>query len=283
MEEYISFTLLDPDKADETTTGYYNTEKTITTKKNDCPNLTIGGSVTRTAKAKQFKSPLSIEDANAKAVSWLNANSQAYANNLGPCRTTKWRGINEICIIEPSTNLEQFDYMVIKYKWALGAGRDFDTFTGFINTGTQWDNKYMGFGHGYGNILPDNKSVADSYIMWAGDNTSDNGVETCLVNFNKITNDHPNLKSVNVRMAGAWYNTVGTGNIDIEITTYKGGSMDKAGYDIINNGGNKVQQLIFSKNIPKPPGWSNDVDKVINIGYITYTKSDATGQVVINY
>lgn len=285
MEEYKPFTSLDLNNPQGHTAGYYNVEKTITTTKNDCSSESKGTSVTLTAKANQFVSPLSVADANAQATSWLNANAQAYANNIGTCkpRPIVWRGTNPSCIIEPSTTLEKFDYMVIRYKWALGAGVDFDTFTGFINTGTKWDNKYMGYGHIQGNELPNYKPATDSYLMWAGDNMQDNGIEACLVNFNKLTNDYPELKTVQVRMAGAWWGAVGTGNIDIEITTYRDGSMSKAGFDIINTGGNQVQQLIFSKNIPKPPSWINDVNKVTNIGYITYIKNSATGEVVITY
>lgn len=284
MEEYKPFTSLDPNNPQEHTAGYYNVEKTMTTTKNDCSVESKGTSITLTAKANQFMSSLSVADANVQATSWLKANTQAYANNIGTCkpRDIAWRGVNPSCIIESSTTLEKFDYMVVRYKWALGAGIDFDTFTGFINTGTEWDNKYMGYGHGNGNELK-NKNTNIPYMIWAGDNTQANGIEACLVNFNKLTNDYPDLKTIQVRMAGAWFSSVGTGNIDIEITTYLGGTMSKLGYDVINTGGDQVQQLIFSKNIPKPPSWINDINKVTNIGYLTYTKNSATGEVVITY
>lgn len=282
--EYLPFVSLDPNHTSEHT-GFYNTINTATTAKNDCPSGTTASSVILTAKAKQFVSPVSVTDANKQASSWLAANKQAYANNIGTCkpRTTAWRGINATCIIEPSTTLKKFDYMVIRYKWALGAGTDFDTFTGFVNTGTEWDNTYMGFGHRAGNELPNQALAANSYLMWAGDNTDTNGIEACLVNFKKLTDDNSTLKTVQVRMAGAWWGQIGTGNIDIEITTYLGGTMEKKGKDIINTAGNQVDQIIFSKNIPQPPYWINDVNKVTNIGYITYTKNSATGEIVITY
>lgn len=281
--EYKPFALIEQFDPEEE--GYYNTPRTLTKTKNDCSAGTVGSSVVLTADANHFVSTVSVADANAQADAWLSANAQAYANNLGTCnvRTTAWRGINPSCIIEPSTTLEAFDYMIIQYKWALGAGVDFDTFTGFTNTGTEWDNKYMGYGHEQGTELPNGTTATDSYIMWAGDNTQSNGVESCLVNFSKMTDDYPDLNSIQVRMAGAWYNSAGTGNIDIEVTTYQGGTMSKSGYDIVNIGGTQIQQLTFSKNIPKPPNWSNDVNAVTNIGYITYTKNSSTGQIVITY
>ncbi len=278
----------DPDGISDTgTTEYYNTLRTLVATKNDCSAGYIASSVMLTANANQFASAISVASANAQADSWLTANAQAYANNAGTCtlvvRPTAWRGVNPTCIIEPTTTLSAFDYLVVSYKWALGAGVDFDTFTGIVNTGTDLDNKYMGYGHGFGTELPNAATAANAYIMWAGDNTASNGIETCLVNFSKIKTDYSYLNMIQVRMAGAWFNSIGTGNIDVEVTTYLGGTMSKSGFDIINTGGTQIQQLSFSKNIPKPPNWSNDVNAVTNLGYITYAKDSSTGQIVITY
>ncbi|MXO07093.1 DUF5977 domain-containing protein [Flavobacterium sp. HBTb2-11-1] len=290
MEEnltYKPFAYIDQYVHEEGTLVYYNTEKTLAVKKNDCSYGTSGNLITLTAPANKFVSTISVADADQQAESWLNANAQAYANNIGVCsiRPTAWRGENPSCVLEPATTLLPFDYMIIKYKWALGAGVDLDTFTGFISTGTEWDNKYMGFGHGQGTELPNNSTAIQSYIMFAGDNQKENGVEACLINFKKMLSDYSSLKSIPIRMAGAWFKEIGTGNIDMEITTYSGGTMQKvdAEYDFINIGGSKIQQLTFSKNIPKPPSWVNDIDQVTNIGYITYDKDSSTAKVAITY
>lgn len=283
MEEYKPFALTEQYDPVAGTTVYYNNAKTLACKKNDCVAKFTSSEVTLTANEKKFVSQISTTDANEQAQSWLTANVQAYANNLGTCfRATKWRGINASCVIEPTTELMPFDYMIIKYKWALGAGKDLDTFTGFINTGTEWDNKYMGYGHGFGNSLVGNNSTTDPYMLWAGDNTSDNGIETCLVNFTKITTDYPVLKTVQVRMAAAWYARKESGDIDIEVTTYQGGTMSKVGYDITSKGGTQMQQLVFSKNVSTTP-WDKNINNVTNIGYITYTKSSGTGRITLTY
>lgn len=263
---------------------YYNIAKSLTVAKNDCGAGVIGTSVTLTANANQFVSTDSVEDANAKADAWLAANVQAYANNTGSCRVTAWRGVNPSCVLEPTTTLSPFSYMVVRYKWALGAGQDFDTYTGIVNSGTSLDNKWMGWGHGFNDEIPVNALAADSYIMWAGDNTQANGVESCLVNFSKITTDYPTLNTVQVRMAGSWYRTVGTGNIDVEIVTYLGGTMQKSGFDIINVGGTLVQQINLAKSVPiQGTNLSKNIDSVTDLGYIMYTKDSATGQIVIKY
>ncbi|MEN2416398.1 DUF5977 domain-containing protein [Flavobacterium mesophilum] len=290
MEEntlYKPFAYLEQYTPPEGTTVYYNTEKTLSATKNDCYNEGGGTSVTLTADANKFISTTSIADANEQAESWLSANAQAYANNLGTCgfRETAWRGANPSCVIEPTTTLSPFNYMVVRYKWALGAGRDFDTYTGFINTGIEiLDNKWMGWGHGFNNQIPYNSDAGTSYIMWGGDNTQTNGVESCLVNFSKVIEDYSSLNTIQMRMAGSWYGELGSGNIDVEITTYLGGTMSQSGYDIINTGGTQIQQLTFSKKVPKQgQGLSNNIEAVTNIGYITYTKESLTGKIVITY
>lgn len=67
-------------------TRFYNTVRTLDVIKNDCSSGYAGSTVTLTANANQFVSAIGIEDANAQADSWLNANAQVYANNVGVCR-----------------------------------------------------------------------------------------------------------------------------------------------------------------------------------------------------
>lgn len=288
MEEnktYKPFAYIDQYTPAEGETVYYNTEKTLTAVKNDCSVTTAGNPVTLTAPSNKFVSKISLADANQQAESWLNANAQANANNVGICgiRPTAWRGTNSSCVLEPSTTLLPFDYMLIKYKWAFGAGKDLDTFTGLVNTGIETlDNKWMGYGHGFGNELPNNASAQNSYIMWGGDITDLTGQETCLVNFKKIKEDYTTLDNIQIRMAGVWFSSKATGNIDVEIITYKDGSMAKSGQEILSINGTLVQQLNFSKNIAIQ-GWNSSIDQVSHIGYINYSQNNSTGEVVITY
>lgn len=287
MEEnltYKPFAYIDQYVPEEGTLVYYNTEKTLAVKKNDCSYETSGNLVTLTAPANKFVSTESIADANQQAESWLNVNAQAYANNTGVCtmRPTAWRGDNSSCVLEPSTTLLPFDYMLIKYKWAFGAGKDLDTFTGLVNTGiATLDNKWVGFGHSITEI-PKGANAQNAYIMWGGDITDLTGKETCLVNFKKLKEDYTAFNNVVVRMAGVWYSSKASGNIDVEITTYQGGSITKSGEEILNNNGTLVQQLNFSKNIAIQ-GWNPSIDQVSHIGYINYSQSLSTGEVVITY
>lgn len=286
MEEnttYKPFNYLENYTPIEGTEVYYNTEKTLAVKKNDCSKGTTGNLVTLTASANKFVSTVNIADANEQAESWLNANAQAYANNTGICsiRETAWRGANPSCVIEPPTTLQPFDYMVIKYRWALGAGSDLDTFTGFVNTGIDTlDNQWVGYG--LKNELPLNAAAQDSYIMWGGDITDLTGTETCLINFKKVKEVYSNLNNIQVRMAAVWWSSKATGNIDVEITTFHGGTMEKVGKDIINNNGEQIQQLNFSKNI-SIQGKNLPINDVAHIGYINYSNNLSTAKVIITY
>ncbi len=288
MEEnttYKPFAYVDQYIPAEGETVYYNSEKTLTVKKNDCSAIAAGNPVTLSAGANKFVSKISAADANQQAESWLNANAQANANNIGVCglRPTAWRGANSSCVFEPSTTLLPFDYMLIKYKWAFGAGNDLDTFTGLVNTGIETlDNKWVGFGHPFGNELPNNASAQNSYIMWGGDVQDLTGQETSLINFKKLKDDYTDLNNIQIRMAGVWYNPKASGNIDVEIITYLGGTMTKIDKEILNNNGSLVQQLNFSKNIAIQ-GWNSSIEQVSHIGYINYSQNLSTGEVVITY
>jgi hypothetical protein len=282
MEEYTPFASLDPNNPDMPITGHFNIEKTVTTAKNDCSGGIVGSSVTLTANTKQFVSPISIADANLQATSWLNANAQAYANNLGTCRprTTAWRGINPTCVIEPTTALLPFDYMVIRYKWGEEKGESIQPSTSFINTGTEYDYR-LGYNVSWAPLLEIPKGTlkaADAYMMSSGELQKISEKDAYLVNFKKFTTDFSTLKTVQVSIGCQWSSNDGdTENMEIEITTYRGGTMNKEGYDMINTGGSKVQKLIFSKKIP----WG--ARKPSQLGYITYTKSSSTAEIVINY
>lgn len=108
------------------------------------------------------------------------------------------------------------------------------------------------------------------------------GTETCLVNFKKLKEDYSSLNDIQVRMAGVWWSSKNTGNIDVEITTYLGGTMTKVDKDIVNSNGQQVQQLNFSKNV-SVQGTRLTIDQVTNIGYINYSNNLSTANVVINY
>jgi hypothetical protein len=64
---------------------YYNTEKSVYATRNNCPINYKGSSVKVTAYPNQFASDISVADANNKALAWLAANAQSFANSSGSC------------------------------------------------------------------------------------------------------------------------------------------------------------------------------------------------------
>lgn len=132
--------------------------------------------------------------------------------------------------------VEDFDYAVIRYRWLPSGGQDLDTRTSLTNPNR--NNAMVGW----------NKLSTDNgYLVWNGDNTA-NGVETVLLDVKKILLDFPQQVTIEADMRAFWYNTRMDGNLDIEFATYKGGTMQKSGYDFINTGGNLVQNLKVSTN-----------------------------------
>jgi hypothetical protein len=198
-------------------------------------------------------------------------------------RATAWRPINASCLVEGSVDLTAFDFLVIRYKWSSGSGSDLDTFTGIVNSGIPLlDNDWLGYAQGMVQV-PGGAAMADSYLYWGGDDTNTvAGVESILVSVSKLMLDYPSMPSVMIKLNAVWYASRSSGNIDVEIKTYSGGTMYKSGLEFINSGGTAVQTLNFSKNI-STQSTSGDISQSTLVGYITYTKSATSGKVTITY
>jgi|GEM_PF-2439464 len=144
--------------------------------------------------------------------------------------------------------IDPFDFMVLRYSWDSGAGTDLDTFTGLINTGTIYDNDYVGFSQG------DTKVPAGSatpYIWWGSDNTGA-GVEAILIDIKKFITDFPSTPNpIQVIMNAVWYGTRLTGDITVGVTTYVGGTMsyDAPTFNFVNTGGTVGQDITLPFNV----------------------------------
>lgn len=143
---------------------------------------------------------------------------------------------------KPALQLDEFDFMVVRYRWYQGSGTDMDTRTGITNTGDLLvDDNYVGWSQG--SIVD---GVSGNYLVWGGDETSLTGQETVLVNFVNLKQDYPSLSKINIDLRGFWYSSRNTGNIDIEFETFKGGTMTQVGRDFINVGGKQVNLFVHN-------------------------------------
>ena len=86
----------------------------------------------------------------------------------------------------------------------------------------------------------------EDYLTWAGDNTS-SGQESVLVNMSKLSSDFGG--QIKIEFAGFWYDERKSGQVVLEFTTYKGGSMTTEAYSWVNQGGTVVQNLSLTCNV----------------------------------
>lgn len=113
-------------------------------------------------------------------------------------------------------------------------------------------------------------STDNGYLVWNGDNTA-NGVETVLLDVKKIVLDYPQQVTIEADMRAFWFNSRADGSLDIEFATYKGGTMQKSGFDFVNTGGNLVQNLKVSTNT-QDTNTSGDGKKLAQLTYNVFTK-----------
>lgn len=135
--------------------------------------------------------------------------------------------------------IPEFDYLVLRYAWAATAGSDFDTATGFVDTGLpDVDGKLVGWSRQYQYTQ---ERVGD-YLIHGGDNMS-SGQESALINMGTLLaggnfNILPDL--IHLDIYGNWYLRKGDGKVTVSFTAYKGGTMSKDGFNFINTGGQEV-------------------------------------------
>lgn len=192
------------------------------------------------------------------------------ANGVGPY----FPPVIDHVMCEPQL-LKLFDFVVIRYRWTTESGRDLDTLSGFIDTGTVHDKKWVGWSKG--REVPES-SGENGYIRWGGDNTG-TGVESILVNFKKMAEDNPSLPLIKIQFNAFWYSEKKTGNVEIQLETYLGGTMVRSGTDFINTGGRTVQSLILQRNVVERTQRS-DINTSTNVAYVTYNPRTKNAHIV---
>jgi hypothetical protein len=164
-----------------------------------------------------------------------------------------------ISMKKEALSLEDFDYAVLHYIWSDDAGQDLDTRTQlqFIDR----DNPILGW----------NRVSQDSdYMIWSGDNTGF-GEESILINMTQLLTDF--TSDITIETSAFWYKTKKTGNVTLEITTYKGGIMNQSGYTWENSGGKLVQTLnIQSKVDIETGGIDSNGQKIAKLIFNSSTK-----------
>lgn len=124
--------------------------------------------------------------------------------------------------------LPDFDNLILRYNWTDDDGRDFDTMTVINGTGLTINNKKVddyNVGYGSGN------ANSNFVLVHGGDNTR-SGDETCLIRMGDICTEENllamkanGIKSFYIDIYGFWYGSKNNGNVTIEMTAYKGGTV----------------------------------------------------------
>lgn len=150
--------------------------------------------------------------------------------------------------------INSFDYVIIRYKDidftnGTNGGTEIEIRTAIIDlpgSGTNFNGLDVG---NYRNTV-----VGNNYLRWGGNNTSPTGSEAVLVNFKQMVNDFYStinpLESpiITTRLKAYWFNSVLSGNLEIEFEAYKGGTMSSSGNDFFNIGGTLVNNLTVNRN-----------------------------------
>lgn len=182
-------------------------------------------------------------------------------------------------IVTGNVIIPDFDYLVARYYWAPGEGRDLDTLTGIVESGVaSVDDNWVGWSQGFS--VPDGATVENSYLFSAGDNTG-TGAESVLMNLRKFADENPSVPNIiKVNMYAFWFGSRNTGNALFELIAYKGGTMSKVGYEFENTGGSEVFRQTFTKNVTSVIKSSNPSTSTL-LGTIEYNKSTQQAELIL--
>lgn len=180
--------------------------------------------------------------------------------------------------------LPDFDNLILRYNWTDEDGKDFDTMTVINGTGLTINNKKVddyNVGYGSGN------TNSNFVLVHGGDNII-SGDETCLIRMgdicteeNLLTMKTNGVKSFYIDIYGIWYKSKNNGNVTIEMTAYKGGTVSLGNaFKWVVNGGEKVLTTTLPTNVN---AFANS-SEILKLQYCKHYKDSYTkiGRVTYN-
>jgi hypothetical protein len=175
---------------------------------------------------------------------------------------------NSVVILNP-------DYVVMTYKWNASAGEDLDSATAIVGSGlSSIDGKTIGW-----RMSGNSDTGLQQYMHWAGDQLQE-GVETVMLDMRELRDSYDQVnQEFNVQLYANWYGQKGTGNVTLEVTAYRGGTMRIEGTEYVNDGGEliidsapvNVQVSTQGKN-----NYTNYATLYSHVGYVNYRKINPT-------
>ena len=191
---------------------------------------------------------------------------------------------NQTQIITNAT-FPDFDYAVIKYIWVTGNGTDLDTRTAMVDLPDSAYNQVdIGWARGGNGTMPGGgayvgPSTSNYYMWWSGDSQGTSGSEATLIDFIRLESSYPTLDELTIRIRAFWYGNRLNGDMQVNITTYKGGTMSKSGFNFVNTGGALVSNVTETYNMSIAASANIDGE---DIGTLTFDFATNTGFSLIN-
>lgn len=226
-----------------------------------------------------------VQPTNFNSIVAAGANGSYAENNLSTIIRLNYNLPNNIVTYTvPSAPIEvnDFDFMAVRYHWQQSAGSDLDTITGFENNGTTSDNIYVGYGQPNLTVPANKIPQTEAYLWWAGDNTGVSGYECILIGIEEFVASFPASPNIiEVGLYAVWYGGPGSGDFTVELVTYKGGTMSLQGTNFINTGGTEVS----SNMIPVHTLIHNQAHvpaEAYKVGTLKYNKTTASAVIEIH-
>lgn len=166
-----------------------------------------------------------------------------------------------------------FDYLVIHYAWVFADGRDLDTRTAILNTGSMYDGQTVGWAE-QNTVGPG----PNYYLQWGGDNTTPTGYESVLVNLKQLATDFPSMTEAIIRLRTYWFGEKRDAGFTLLFTTFNGGTMvpfttSTGQTDWMNVGGTLGSTVVVPRISPTgPTGVSVPGDEEGIVQYAVPTK-----------
>lgn len=162
----------------------------------------------------------------------------------------------------------------MRYRWSA---EDLDTRTVMRNEGTEID--VNGFGAhitaGYVKV-DDAYRSPNGYVLWALDNTQ-GGYESCLVDIKKAQLERAG--NFNIDLFAHWWTQgeIPDHVVEVQFTTYKGGTMRTSNYNWVNDGGATVQSGTFLCEVDIQRQTNNLAVRGDYIARLDWDRSSQTG------
>lgn len=178
--------------------------------------------------------------------------------------------------------IPEFDYLVLRYSWSDGDGTDFDTATGFVNTGlSSVDGYYVGWSRNWSTTSQN----VGQYLQYGGDNMQ-SGLECALINMNALNNASGinDESTFQAEIYGNWYGSRGNGYVTVSFTAYLGGTMEKDGFNFVNSGGEEVYTGSVTTNVAATgtDNYTNITGLYSHIGTMVYDREERDCVIIIS-